>query len=77
MLRTLGKCAAIIALYALQCLARMFGKAQELALAACRWLNSRHNFTDTEDPVYMTGWQYLGFGVVICVVFLALSIRVE
>lgn len=74
-LRTLGKCIAIIALYALQRMAEGIGLAQRLMLRACQWLNSRHNFTDKEDPVIMTGWQYLGVGALCFVVGLALSIR--
>ena len=74
-LRTLGKCIAIIALYALQRTAEGLGLAQRLMLRACQWLNSRHNFTDNEDPVILTGWQYLGVGALCFVVGLALSIR--
>lgn len=76
-LRALGKCAALCTLYALQRIAEGFGLAQRITLSACQWLNSRHNFTDKEDPVIMTGWQYLGFGVVVCAVFFALSIRID
>jgi len=76
-LRALSRCAIVCALYALQFLARVFRKAYALTLVACRWLNSRHNFTDEDDPVYMTGWQYLGFGVVVCLACIALSIRVD
>lgn len=75
--RALSRCAIVCALYALQLIARMLRKAYALTLAACRWLNSRHNFTDEEDPVCMTGWQYLGFGIVVCLACIALSIRVD
>lgn len=74
-LRTFGKCIAFCALYALQRMADGFDMAQRLMLRVCQWLNSRHNFTDKEDPVIMTGWQYLGVGALCFVVGLALSIR--
>ena len=74
-LRALGKCAALCTLYALQRIAEGFGVAQRLTLSACQWLNSRHNFTDKEDPVIMTGWQYLGFCVVVFIFGTVLSIQ--
>lgn len=74
-LRALGKCAALCTLYALQRIAEGFGVAQRLTLSTCQWLNSRHNFTDKEDPVIMTGWQYLGFCVVVFLFGTVLSIQ--
>lgn len=74
-LRALGKCAALCTLYALQRIAEGFGVAQHLTLSTCQWLNSRHNFTDKEDPVIMTGWQYLGMSAIVCVIGMFLSIR--
>lgn len=74
-LRTLGKCLAVIAIYALQRMAEGLCWAQRIMLRACQWLNSRHNFTDKEEPVVMTGWQYIGFAVLMVVVSIVLSIR--
>lgn len=74
-LRTIGKCLAVIALYALQRIAGGLCWAQRIMLRACQWLNSRHNFADKEEPVLMTGWQYIGFAVLVLVVSMALSIR--
>ena len=48
--------------------------------AAAKWLKTRHNFTPGDDdgePVIMTGYQYIFFGVVACLVFLALSIKID
>ena len=73
--RSFGKCLALCLVYVLQSMAKAFGFAQRAALGACQWLNSRHNFTDEEDPVIMTGWQYLGFGVVVVFVAMAASIK--
>ena len=74
-LRTIGKCITIIAIYALQCMAEGLCWAQRLMLRAIQWLKSRHNITDKEDPVVITGWPYVGFTLLICVVSLVLSIR--
>lgn len=74
-LRAIGKCAALCTLYALQRIAEGFGVAQRLTLSACQWLNSRHNFTDKEDPVIMTGWQYLGVSVLVFIFGTVLSIQ--
>lgn len=73
--RSLGKCLALCLMYFLQSIAKAFGLAQRAALGMCQWLNSRHNFTDQEDPLIMTGWQYLGFGVVVMFVATVISIK--
>lgn len=72
--RSFGKCVTLCLVYVLQSVAKAFGMAQRAALHACQWLNTRHNVTDKEDPVMMTGWQCLGCGalvlfaaVVICI----------
>ena len=74
-LRSFGKCLTLCLVYVLQCLAQAFGMAQRAALRVCQWLNTRHNFTDKEDPVIMTSWQYLGFGVLVVFGAIALSIK--
>ena len=43
--------------------------------AAGTWLKTPHNFADREEPVIMTGYQYICFGLVVCAVCLALSIK--
>lgn len=73
--RSLGKCLALCLMYVLQCIAQAFGMAQRATLSVCQWLNSRHNFTDQDDPVIMTGWQYLGFGVVVMFVAMIVCIK--
>nr|DAG48527.1 MAG TPA: hypothetical protein [Caudoviricetes sp.] len=73
--RSLGKCFTLCLMYVLQCIAKAFGMAQRAALGMCQWLNTRHNFTDEEDPVIMTGWQYLGFGALVMVVATVISIK--
>lgn len=46
---------------------------------ATKWLKARHNFMpdDDEEPVIMTGYQYILFAVLCCLVFMALSIKID
>lgn len=73
--KSLGRCAALCLVYVLQTIAKALDLAQRAALGVCQWLNTRHNFTDEEDPVIMTGLQYLGFGVVVMFVAMVISIK--
>lgn len=73
--KSIGRCASLCLVYVLQTIAKALDLAQHAALSACQWLNSRHNFTDKEDPVIMTGWQYLGFGVVVMFAAMLLCIN--
>lgn len=73
--RSFGKCLALCLMYVLQCVAKAFGMAQHASLCACQWLNTRHNFADKEDPIIMTGWQYLGFSILVMFVAMVLSIQ--
>ena len=73
--KSLGRCAVLCLVYVLQTIAKTLSLAQRAALGVCQWLNSRHNFTDEEAPVIMTGWQYLGFGVLVIVVAMVASIK--
>ena len=73
--RSFGKCFTLCLMYVFQSMAKAFGLAQRAALRACQWLNTRHNFTDEEEPVIMTGWQYLGFSILVMFVAMVLSIK--
>ena len=73
--RALAQCLALAATYGAQRTAAALRTAHRVTIAVCQWLNSRHNFTDEEDPVIMTGWQYLGFGVVVMFVAMVLCIN--
>lgn len=46
---------------------------------AAKWLISRHNFTpgDEEEPVIMTGYQYIIFAAVVCLACVILSINLD
>ena len=73
--RALPQCLTLAATYGAQRTAAAWIAANRVTLAVCQWLNSRHNFTDEEDPVIMTGWQYLGFGVVVTFIAMVLCIN--
>lgn len=73
--RAMAQCLTLVATYGAQRTAAALRAALRATIAVCQWLNSRHNFTDEEDPVIMTGWQYLGFGVV--VMFMAMLMCFE
>ena len=73
--RALAQCLTLAATYGAQRTAAALRAAHRVTTAMCQWLNSRHNFTDEEDPVIMMGWQYLGFGVVVMFVAMVLCIN--
>ena len=73
--RAMAQCLTLAATYGAQRTAAALRAVLRATIAVCQWLNSRHNFTDKEDPVIMTGWQYLGFGVV--VMFMAMLMCIE
>lgn len=39
------------------------------------WLYTEHDYSNEEGEIHMTGWQFLGLGLVISLVTLALSIN--
>ena len=63
--RSISRCTALCLVYILQTITKALDLVQRTTIFVCQWLNSRHNFTDEKEPVIMTGWQYLGFGVVV------------
>lgn len=61
-------------------LAILFGRAVRFTLlvflAVWRWIITKHNFTPgDEDPVTLTGAQYIGFVLLCFVVVFVLSIK--
>lgn len=72
---SISRCAALCLVYIMQTIAKALDVAQRAAMSVCQWLNSRHNFADEKEPVIMTGWQYLGFGVL--VMFVAMVMCIE
>lgn len=73
--RSFGKCLALCLMYVFQSMAKVFGMAQRASLCACQWLNSRHNFADKEEPVTLTGWQFVGFFALMMFASVVLSIQ--
>ena len=73
--RALAQYLTLAATYGAQRTAAAWIAANRVTIAVCQWLNSHHNFTDEEDPVIMTGWQYLGFGVLVMFVAMVMCIK--
>lgn len=44
-------------------------------MAAKSWLNSVHDYSNEEGTIHMTGWQFVGFGLLVCTVAIVLSIQ--
>ncbi len=74
-LTAFGQCLILCALYALQHMAAAFAAAERQTLRACDWLDSHHNFADKDDPVVMSGWQYVGIGALALAGVLLLTIK--
>ena len=73
---TFGLCCVIIsALAILSC--RAACSVLSLLRAVWGWLKTKHNFTpgDDEDPVLLTGAQYLGFVLLSVAAVFVISIR--
>lgn len=73
--RALAQCLTISATYVAQRTAAALRAVRRASVAACQWLNSLHNFADEDEPVMMTGWQYLGFGALAMFVAMVISIK--
>ena len=71
----MAQCITIASIYGAQRTAAALRAVRRAAVAACQWLNSLHNFADEEEPVMMTGWQYLGFGALAMFVAIVISIK--
>lgn len=59
----------------------LIGRAAKSALAALKrakvWLITPHRYDDGDGGVIeWTGWQYIGFGTLVCVVCLLLCVRI-
>lgn len=62
-------------LFAVQSLSRCADIAKRCASMVRNWLKSRHNFTDPDEPVFMTGWQFLGFSLLVILGSFLLSLE--
>lgn len=77
--RTTGTRALLAALFAVVVL--LVSRTAKKALAALKlakvWLITPHRYDDGDGGVIeWTGWQYIGFGTLVCVVCLLLCVRI-
>lgn len=73
--RAMVRAAALLTVYIIQTAATAARTAYSLARMVWHWLNTRHDFDPChEDPVILTGWQYIGISLVASIIMIALSI---
>lgn len=73
--RSFGKCMTLCLVYVLQSMAKAFGMMQRAAFGVCQWFSSPHNFADKEEPITLTGWQFVGFFALMMFTSVVLSIQ--
>lgn len=63
----------VLTTYATQATAHAFRTACRLAQSARKWLTDRHDFSNEEGAIYLTGWQYLGImsGVILAALLMS------
>lgn len=55
---------------------RMLLQTIEAMRCAHEWLNNKHDFCGGDgDPIKLTGWQYVGYNCIVCIVCVLLSIK--
>lgn len=75
-LRALGQCLTLAAIYGAQRTAAALRAARRAPLAACAWLRSSHElFAQDGAPISCTGWQLIGYNLAAAVVALVLCIN--
>ena len=61
-----------LSLVIIQKSAQMAAQAIKMAYS---WLISVHDYSNEEGEIRLTGWQFLGFGLLVCTVVVVFSIR--
>lgn len=63
----------VLTTYAAQATAHTFRHACRLAHAVREWLHTRHDFSNEEGEILLTGWQYLGIVSGVCLAAVLIS----
>ena len=63
----------VLTQYTTQATAHTFRHACRLAQSARQWLNTRHDFSNEEGAILLTGWQYLGIVAGVCLAAVLIS----
>lgn len=50
-------------------------KAAQAVKTVYSWLTSVHDYSNEEGEIHMTGWQFVGFGLLVSIVAIVLSIQ--
>lgn len=75
-LRALGQCLTLAAVYGAQRTAAALKAAHRATIAARAWLRASHEFCAQDgDPIHCTGWQFVGYNLAAAVVVLLLCIK--
>lgn len=76
--RTMGTRALLTVLFAVIVLlaTRMVQNALAALKTVCQWLRTQHSFYGQDgDPINCSGWQFVGYNIIVAVVALLLCIK--
>ena len=74
--RALAQCLTLAAIYGAQRTAASLRAAHRATIAARIWLQSQHSFYGQDgDPIRCTGWQFIGYNILVAVVAILLCIE--
>ena len=74
--RALAQCLTLAATYGAQRTAAALRAAHRATIAACVWLRASHEFYGQDgDPIRCTGWQFIGYNILVAVVSILLCIE--
>ena len=74
--RALAQCLTLAATYGAQRTAAALRAAHRATIAARVWLRASHEFYGKDgDPIRCTGWQFIGYNILVAVVSILLCIE--
>ena len=74
--RALAQSLTIAAIYGAQRTAEALRAAHRATIAARAWLRASHEFYGQDgDPIKCTGWQFVGYNILVAVVAILLCIK--
>ena len=74
--RALAQCLTLAATYGAQRTSAALRAARRATIAARVWLRASHEFYGQDgDPILCTGWQFVGYNILVAVVAILLCIE--